>query len=46
MKLEYKLQHKQNDDSYRYGRIGMGEYLKIKRNIERMERELEFMMKE
>ena len=45
LKAEYAKMHRNNREAYRLGRP-MGEYLKIKKNIERMERELEFMIEE
>ena len=43
LKAEYAKMHRNNREAYRLGRP-MGEYLNIKKQIERMERELEFMI--
>ena len=44
LKAQYAKMHKNNNHAYKYGRT-VGQYLKIKRNIERMEHELDIMMK-
>lgn len=44
LKAQYVKMHDNNDRAYKHGRT-MGEYLKVKRYIQRLERELDNMMK-